>query len=64
MTFITCSLLDGEGADQIDAFLARHRDWRSAAIDLSAGRARRKGWRLTPGHDGTDGFFFANLCRA
>ncbi len=64
ITFITCSLLDAEGADGVEAFLVRHRDWRAVPIALPIGRPRAKGWRFTPGHDGTDGFFFANLSRA
>ncbi len=63
ITFITCSLLDAEGADGIEAFLTRHLDWRAAPMALPIGRPRAKGWRFTPGHDGTDGFFFANLSR-
>ena len=61
ITFITCSLLDAEGADAIAAFLARHPGWHSAPVAASIGRPRGAGWRLTPGHDDTDGFFFANL---
>jgi 16S rRNA (cytosine967-C5)-methyltransferase len=64
ITFITCSLLDAEGAAAVEAFLARHRDWRAGPIEAPIGRPRGAGWRLTPGSDGTDGFFFANLCRA
>jgi len=63
ITFITCSLLDAEGIAAVDAFLARHRDWRAGPIVAPIGRARGAGWRLTPGSDGTDGFFFANLLR-
>ncbi len=63
LTFVTCSLLDAEGADQVDAFLARHREWSAGPIDLPLGRARGKGWRLSPFHDGTDGFFIARLSR-
>lgn len=64
ITFITCSLLDAEGADGVEAFLARRRGWHAAEMRLATGRARAKGWRLTPRHDGTDGFFFANLVLA
>ena len=64
ITFITCSLLDAEGADGVEAFLARRSDWRVADMHLAIGRPREKGWRLTPHHDGTDGFFFANLVHA
>jgi len=61
ITFITCSLLDAEGAAGVEAFLARKRDWHAAPVASPIGRARGRGWRFTPGHDGTDGFFFANL---
>ncbi|MCA1661386.1 MAG: RsmB/NOP family class I SAM-dependent RNA methyltransferase [Novosphingobium sp.] len=61
--YIVCSLLDAEGADQAAAFLSRHPDWRAASINSPAGRARGTGIRLTPFHDGTDGFFFTVLER-
>ncbi|RDE05132.1 RsmB/NOP family class I SAM-dependent RNA methyltransferase [Sphingomonas aracearum] len=61
LVFIVCSLLDAEGADRIDGFLARHRDWEAEALGLAAGRPRGEGVRLTPAHDGTDGFFVARL---
>ena len=64
IVFVTCSLLDAEGAAQIDAFVARQPGWRAEALDLPLGRARGKGWRLTPFQDGTDGFFIARLTRA
>ena len=60
---VVCSLLDEEGAGQADAFLARHAGWRAEPIDLPAGRPRGAGRRLTPAHDGTDGFFVARLVR-
>lgn len=61
--FITCSLLDGEGADRVEAFLVRHPGWTAEPAGEATGRERGKGRRLTPGHDGTDGFFFARLRR-
>lgn len=61
--YITCSLLDGEGANRVEAFLARHPGWRAEPLSPPLGRARGQGWRLTPLHDGTDGFFFATLRR-
>lgn len=57
--FVTCSLLDAEGARQADGFLARHSEWEAEAIDLGAGVARGPGIRLSPARDGTDGFFVA-----
>jgi 16S rRNA (cytosine967-C5)-methyltransferase len=63
LIFVTCSLLDAEGAAQVDAFLARHREWAVELVQLPLGNARGKGWRLSPFHDGTDGFFIARLSR-
>ena len=59
--FVTCSVLDEEGADRIAAFLERHPGWQAEAIDIPIGTARGEGRRLTPYHDGTDGFFVAIL---
>ena len=61
--YVVCSLLDAEGADQAAAFLARHPGWRQASVQPLAGRPRGTGVRLTPFHDGTDGFFFTVLER-
>ena len=61
--YVVCSLLDAEGADQAAAFLNRHPGWRAADVNPAAGRARGTGYRLTPFHDGTDGFFFTVLTR-
>jgi 16S rRNA (cytosine967-C5)-methyltransferase len=63
LVYVTCSLLDCEGADQAEAFLARHPGWRAEPPLLPAGIARGPGMRLTPAHDGTDGFFIARLTR-
>ena len=60
---VVCSLLDAEGAGQVDAFLARHPGWRAVPLALPAGARRGAGLRLTPLHDGTDGFFVARLER-
>ncbi|WP_435201197.1 RsmB/NOP family class I SAM-dependent RNA methyltransferase [Qipengyuania sp. 902] len=64
IVYVTCSLLDEEGADQFDAFLARHDDLEAQPPALPAGRPRGNGVRLTPYHDGTDGFFIACAGRA
>lgn len=63
LVYVTCSLLDAEGASQADAFLARHPDWMAEPPSLPAGTARGEGIRLSPAHDGTDGFFIARLRR-
>ena len=59
ITYIVCSLLDGEGADQAAAFLARHPGWQAEPPGIGAERGA--GARLTPASDGTDGFFVARL---
>ena len=64
LIYVTCSLLDGEGPGQVAAFLARcGGGWRVDRLALPAGRPRGDGMRLTPDHDGTDGFFVARLIR-
>ncbi|KHL25755.1 RNA methyltransferase [Croceibacterium mercuriale] len=61
LVYVTCSLLDAEGADQAVRFLAGRPDWSEQAIDLPRGTKRGAGLRLTPHVDGTDGFFVACL---
>lgn len=61
IVYVVCSLLDSEGAGRIGHFLAAHRGWTAVPPALPLGRARGPGWRLTPFHDGTDGFFIAQL---
>jgi len=58
---VTCSLLDTEGADQVERFLAAHPGWTAEPLSLLLGTPRGQGTRLTPYHDGTDGFFIARL---
>ena len=57
--FVTCSLLDAEGANQAAAFLLRHPEWTAEDLSLGAGEHRGPGLRLAPSRDGTDGFFVA-----
>ena len=64
ITYVVCSLLDAEGAGQVDAFLSRHSDWRTLPLALPRGRVHGRGMRLTPASDSTDGFFVARLGRA
>jgi 16S rRNA (cytosine967-C5)-methyltransferase len=61
LIYVVCSLLDAEGADQAASFLATHADWRADPPTLPLGTPRGTGVRLTPFHDGTDGFFIARL---
>jgi 16S rRNA (cytosine967-C5)-methyltransferase len=63
LVYVTCSLLDSEGADQAEAFCARHPGWQSELSVLTGGEIRGKGLRLSPFRDGTDGFFIARFVR-
>ncbi|MGK2911502.1 MAG: RsmB/NOP family class I SAM-dependent RNA methyltransferase [Sphingobium sp.] len=61
LVYAVCALTDGEGRNQIDAFLVRHTGWKAVAVEAPAGRTWGQGRLLTPHHDGTDGFFLAVL---
>lgn len=63
LIYVTCSLLDEEGADQFAAFLQRAQGFRQHELSLPAGRARGNGIRLSPYREGTDGFFIACAAR-
>lgn len=64
IVYAVCSLLSREGAGQIQDFLSRHSSWIVEETPFAAGRLDGVGRILTPGHDGTDGFFVARLVRA
>lgn len=61
IVYITCSLLDAEGRDRIDALLTRDKRLKPLEITLPLGAAHGQGLRLAPSRDGTDGFFVAML---
>lgn len=61
MVYAVCSLLDAEGRDQVESFLSRHRGWGTDLSGTLPGRRHGGGILLSPGHDGTDGFFFTRL---
>jgi 16S rRNA (cytosine967-C5)-methyltransferase len=63
LVYAVCSLLSREGAGQIEAFVSRHSSWIVQETPIAAGRLDGAGRLLTPGHDGTDGFFVARLGR-
>lgn len=63
LVYIVCSLLDVEGAGQVDRFVAARPDWAVAPLSLGLGHPRHHGLRLTPLADSTDGFFVAKLIR-
>ena len=63
LVYAVCALTDGEGAEQVEAFLKRHTGWKTRPVDLPKGRKYGEGRLLTPAHDGTDGFFIATLVK-
>jgi 16S rRNA (cytosine967-C5)-methyltransferase len=76
LAYITCSVLPPENRDQVDAFLARHPDFKLApwpelwkgALPQSPAPASADGsaetLQMTPLRHGTDGFFVAVLGRS
>ena len=63
LVYAVCSLLSREGAGRIEDFISRRSSWTLQETPLAAGRWDGAGMLLTPGHDGTDGFFVARLER-
>ena len=63
LVYAVCSLLSREGAGRIDSFISRRSSWIVQETPFAAGRLDGAGRLLTPGHDGTDGFFVARLSR-
>ena len=63
LVYAVCSLLSREGAGRIQDFLSRRSSWIVQETPFAAGRSEGAGRLLTPGHDGTDGFFVARLGR-
>ncbi len=64
LVYAVCSLLTREGEDQASAFLIRHSLFKAQDSDIAAGRKVGAGRLLSPGHDGTDGFFIARFVAA
>ena len=63
LVYAVCSLLSREGAGQIQDFLSRRSSWIVQEALSATGRLDGAGRLMTPGHDGTDGFFVARLSR-
>lgn len=64
LVYAVCSLLDDEGGGQLRAFLDKSPSFTVDKLPFIAGREHGGGKLLSPGHDGTDGFFVARLVRA
>lgn len=63
LVYAVCSLIEAEGRDQVGHFLEARPRWQAEPLNLPVGRPDGGGTRLTPAHDGTDGFFFARLAK-
>lgn len=63
LVYAVCSILSREGSGQIARFLDRHSSWIREETPIATGRLDGAGRLLTPGQDGTDGFFVARLAR-
>jgi 16S rRNA (cytosine967-C5)-methyltransferase len=59
LVYAVCSLLAAEGRMQAEGFSRRRSAFVSEALPINAGRQAGDGTILTPGRDGTDGFFVA-----
>ncbi|MBA3676357.1 MAG: RsmB/NOP family class I SAM-dependent RNA methyltransferase [Sphingosinicella sp.] len=59
LVYAVCSLLTEEGRGQADTFEASRSGMVSETLPIPGGREAGSGRLLTPGHDGTDGFFVA-----
>ena len=59
VVYAVCSVLAEEGRLQAEAFGGRRSAFVSEPPDIRGGRRSGPGHLLTPGHDGTDGFFVA-----
>ena len=59
LVYAVCSILGQEGREQAEALVQRRSSLVPADLCMGAGRPSGPGRLLTPGHDGTDGFFVA-----
>jgi 16S rRNA (cytosine967-C5)-methyltransferase len=59
LVYAVCSLLAEEGRDQAEHFGRRRSAWVAEPVTMAGGRVAGPGRLLTPGQDGTDGFFVA-----
>ncbi|MFN3943975.1 MAG: RsmB/NOP family class I SAM-dependent RNA methyltransferase [Allosphingosinicella sp.] len=59
LVYAVCSLLREEGRDQAEALCSRRSGLVAQSPPIPGGRPAGPGLILSPGHDGTDGFFVA-----
>lgn len=63
LVYAVCSLIEAEGAAGIAAFLEEDSRWQAEDLAALPGQPDGMGKRLSPAHNGTDGFFIARLAR-
>lgn len=63
LVYAVCSLIAREGKSQIATFLNNSRKWNVDVIEAGVGRSAGSGVQLSPGTDGSDGFFIARLTK-
>ncbi len=61
LLYATCSVLKQENENQIEHFLATHKDAQELIIDEEWGIARPVGRQVLPGSQSMDGFYYARL---
>ncbi len=63
LLYSTCSILNEESDDQIASFANKYDDTRIIPIDMPWGVASAHGRYLLPGHEQTDGFYYALMTK-
>ncbi len=63
LLYATCSVLQAENREVIEAFLADHADARPQPLPETLGRPSGAGRQILPGEHGRDGFYYALLRR-
>ena len=64
LLYVTCSILEAENDEVIDAFVSTNDDANLQILDQPWGIATAAGRQLLPEQQGTDGLFFARLSKA
>lgn len=64
LLYATCSILPGENARQVEAFLARTPDAIERPLEVSWGRPTSPGRQVLPHDERMDGFYYALLVRS
>lgn len=63
LLYATCSILEAENTDRIEAFVAEHPDAEAVTLAHPWGVASGEGRQILPGEGAMDGFFYALLAK-